>query len=201
MLIIGLAGGIGTGKSTVAGMLGDMGAVVIDADRLIRDAYGPGGELASLVAAEFGPEVLAADGSADRAKIAAIVFGAPAALARINGIVHPWVRERWHAEVDAAAAQGFKVAVVEAALYVDKSVGFDQLWVTYVDRETQLQRTVGRGGLTREQAEARMAAQIAPAEHAAMPDVDVVVDTGGTLDEVRVRVRALWDAQVAPLIA
>ena len=198
MLIIGLAGGIGSGKSTVCDMLRELGAVVYDTDALIRAAYGPGGELSRLIAEAFGPQVLREDGSADRAKIAAIVFSDPKALETINSIIHPWVRDRWHELLEADAANGAQVGVIEGALYVDKSAGFDQLWVTFVDRATALDRAVQRGGLTREQAEARMAAQLDPTEHAAR--ADVVVDTSGTRDEVRQRVRDLWQQHVTPVV-
>jgi dephospho-CoA kinase len=196
VLIIGLAGGIGSGKSTVARMLGELGAVVFDTDQLIREAYGPGGELTQLVAEAFGPQVLAPDGSADRAKIGAMVFADPEARQRLNAIAHPWVARRWHALVAEAAEHGAEVAVIEGALYADKSAGFDQLWVTAVSRETALDRTVARGGLTRQQAEARMAAQLPPEEHA--QQAGVVVDTSGSLDDVRARVRTLWAQHVAP---
>lgn len=196
MLVIGLAGAIGSGKSTVARMLADLGAAVFDADQLIREGYGPGGELVPVVASLFGPEVVAPDGSADRRRIAELVFKDEDARRRLNALVHPWVAARWRRLVDAAAAQGVQVAVIEGALYADKSPGFDQLWVCVVDRETALQRATARGGLTRAEAEERMAAQLPPAEHAAR--ADVVVDTSGTLDEVRERVRALWQQHVAP---
>jgi len=196
MFIIGLAGGIGSGKSTVAGMLRDLGAVVYDTDHLIREAYGPGGELTRLVVELLGPDTVAPDGSADRARIAAKIFADEEARRAINALIHPWVAARWRSLVEADAAKGAQVAVIEGALYADKSTGFDQLWVVVVDRETALQRATARGGLTRQQAEARMATQLAPAEHAKL--ADVVVDTGGTLDDVRQRVAALWREHVAP---
>lgn len=196
MFIIGLAGGIGSGKSTVVGMLRDLGAVAFDTDQLIREAYGPGGELTRLVAELLGPDIVAPDGSADRARIAAKIFADEEARRAINALIHPWVAARWHTLVDEAAAQGARVAVIEGALYADKSTGFDQLWVVVVDRETALQRAIARGGLTRQQAEARMATQLAPEAHAKL--ADVVVDTNGTLEEVRERVAALWQQHVAP---
>lgn len=195
MLIIGLAGGMGSGKSTVARLLGELGATVLDTDALIRQAYGPGGELSCAVAEMFGPDMLSPDGSADRAKIAALVFADPDALARLNGLVHPWVRDRWRALLAEAAQAGAQVGVVEGALYVDKTPGFDQLWVTYLDRASALERALARGGLTRQQAEARLAAQLAPEDHA--KQADVVVDTSGTPEEVEERVRGLWQQHVA----
>lgn len=198
MFIIGLAGGIGSGKSTVAGMLRDLGAVVFDTDQLIREAYGPGGELTRLVAELLGPATVAADGSADRAKIAAMIFADEEARRQINALIHPWVAARWHTLVEAAEAQGAQVAVIEGALYADKSTGFDQLWVVVADRETALQRATQRGGLTRQQAEARMATQLPPDQHAKL--ADVVVDTRGSLDEVRQRVAELWQQHVAPTV-
>ncbi|MSQ10057.1 MAG: dephospho-CoA kinase [Dehalococcoidia bacterium] len=195
MFIIGLAGGIGSGKSTVASILRDLGAVVFDTDQLIREAYGPGGELTRLVAELLGPDTVAADGSADRAKIAAMIFADEEVRRQINALIHPWVAARWRTLVQQAEAQGARVAVIEGALYADKSTGFDQLWVVVVDREIALQRATQRGGLTRQQAEARMATQLPPDQHAKL--ADVVVDTRGSLDEVRKRVSDLWQQHIA----
>lgn len=153
---VGLTGGLASGKSTVAGQLAAAGFTVVDADRLVAELYRPGGAGAAAVAALFGAALLAADGSVDKARLAALVFSDPDARRRLEARIHPLVRRRF-AEL-AAAADG--VIVLEATLLVEAGFAPDCDLVVTVEAaaEHQLERAVARG-LSRQEAGARLRAQ------------------------------------------
>ena len=188
MLRVGLTGGIGSGKSTVARLLAEHGAYVVDSDVLAREVVAPGTPGLAAVVEEFGPGVL--DGAElDRAALAAIVFGDDEARARLNAIVHPLVGAA-AAERYAAAPEG-AVVVHDVPLLVEAGMVplFDVVVVVDADEETRVRRLVERG-LPEEDARARIAAQAsretrnAAAHH--------VVTNDGTVDDLRGRVAALW---------
>jgi dephospho-CoA kinase len=191
MRVVGLTGGIGTGKSTVAEMLREEGIAVVDADRLAREVTEPGNPAHTAILAAFGPEVLLPDGRIDRKRLGDIVFASPARRARLEEITHPRIREAIDAAVSRLAAQGHPVAVVEAALIYEKGRKgfFDAVIAAWCDRERQVARLMARDGMTQEQAEARIATQMDPAEKARLSEH--VVDTSGTFEDVRRQVRDL----------
>ena len=159
-LRIGLTGPIGCGKSTVAGWLGELGAVVIDADRVAREVTPPGSpELAAIVAA-FGPGILAADGTLDRAALGRVVFGAPAALTHLEAIVHPAVRPLITRRIAAAERQKAPAVVVEAIKLVEGGLAAlcDEVWLISCGADEQRERLAARGA-DRADAEARILAQ------------------------------------------
>jgi dephospho-CoA kinase len=190
VITVGLTGGIGSGKSEVARLLAARGAVVVDADVLAREAVAPGTPGLAAVVAEFGPGVLAADGSLDRAALGRVVFGDDARLAALEAIVHPYVGRR-SAELMAAAAPG-DVVVYDVPLLVEKRLqdGYDVVVVVDAADETRLHRLVTLRGMTEQDARTRMAAQASRADRLAVADMVVANDAG--LAELAARVDELW---------
>ena len=191
MLRIGLTGGIGSGKSTVAALLAERGALVVDADRIAREVVEPGTPGLAAIVEAFGDQVLAADGSLDRAALAAVVFADPQARQRLDGIVHPLVRAR-AAELAAAAPPG-AVVVHDVPLLVETGLTalYDIVVVVDAPVETQVARLVAARGMTEDAARARIAAQATREDRLA--PADVVIDNSGTLDELEAQVRELWE--------
>ncbi|GLI28836.1 dephospho-CoA kinase [Agromyces rhizosphaerae] len=193
MYLIGLTGGIASGKSTVARRLVEHGAIHIDADALAREAVEPGSSALGEIAEAFGPEMLRADGTLDRVRLGDRVFGDDDALARLNAIVHPHVRELFakHA-AEAERIDPDAVVVYDVPLLVEASVDhpFDLVVVTEAPASTRVGRLVDERGLERGHAQARVDAQASDAERREV--ADVVIDTGGTLAHTMGQVDALW---------
>ncbi|MGC3954213.1 MAG: dephospho-CoA kinase [Propionicimonas sp.] len=190
MIRIGLTGGIGSGKSAVADLLAERGAVIIDADLLAREAVAPGSEGLARVVAEFGPDVLHPDGSLDRARLGGIVFADAAARARLNAIVHPRVRELARLAEAAAEPDAVVVHVIPLLVETGQSAGFDLVVVVDVDPAVQLHRVMRRDGLDEAAAAARIAAQASREQRLAA--ADLVIDNSGSVAELAGRVDALW---------
>jgi dephospho-CoA kinase len=189
VITVGLTGGIGSGKSTVAELLSSYGAVIIDADVLAREAVAPGTDGLARVVEEFGPEVMTADGSLDRPRLGAVVFGHPLRLAALNAIVHPYVRQR--SEELTASAPADSVVVQVIPLLVENGLtDFDVVVVVDASLETQLRRLAERG-MAEADARARIAAQATREQRKAA--ADVVIDNDGDLASLREQVRTLWD--------
>ena len=196
MLRVGLTGGLASGKSTVAALFRDLGAFHVDADEIAHDLLAAGGRARDEVVARFGADVLARDGSIDRKRLAAIVFSNPRALADLNAIVHPRVREEIARRI-ARHEEGLDpapIAIVDAALLVEAGVhrDLDALVVVSCRPETQIARATARGGLTEEEARARIAAQ-APAA-AKLAAADYVIENDGPIEETARRTREVWSA-------
>jgi dephospho-CoA kinase len=193
MLLVGLTGGIGTGKSTVARMLARRGAVVVDADELARRAVAPGTPGHAEVVARFGRDILAPDGSIDRKRLADVVFSDPAARRDLEAIIHPEV-VRMFAEEAARHRGTDHVVVYVAPLLVEtgRADEFDVLVVVTAPEEAQVERLVRERGMTEEEVRARIAAQLPQEEKAAR--ADVVLDNGGPLEELERQVDELWRA-------
>jgi len=191
ILRVGLTGGIAAGKTTVASILTQFGAGVIDADAVAHDVVSPSGPGYPEVVARFGPRILAADGRIDRAVLGGVVFSDPGALEDLNAIVHPRVRAEAARRMTDLESVGFKVAVLDAALLVETGMyrDLDRLVVVCCDQETQIRRLVRRG-LTRRVAELRLAAQ-APIERK-VGVADYLIDTSVTLDETQSQTERVW---------
>lgn len=196
MRFVGLTGGIGSGKSTVASMLAARGAVVIDADALARDAVDPGTPGFAAVVDAFGTDVIAQDGGLDRGAIASIVFADPLRRAELESIVHPEVVRRV-AEIVAAHAETDDVLVLDSPLLIEtgRHLDVELVIVVSAETETQIARLVAKG-MDEADARARLAAQMPLAEKAAV--ADVVLDNGGTLQELEAQVERLWTDLSAP---
>jgi len=194
-LRVGLTGGIGSGKSLVAGVLRDLGAAVLDADQIAREVVAPGGPAYADVVREFGPGVLAPDGTVDRKALAARVFADPRARLRLNGLTHPHILRRL-AE-DAArldATPGVDVIVFEIPLLLDvtdgRDLGLAGIVVVFAPEEARLDRIVARDGLLREDARRRLDAQVPLQDKVAR--ADWVIDNGGSRDATRAQVEQVW---------
>ncbi|BDZ52989.1 dephospho-CoA kinase [Agromyces marinus] len=193
MYLIGLTGGIASGKSTVARRLVEHGAIHLDADQLARRVVEPGSACLRAIAAEFGEGMLRADGTLDRQRLGDLVFHDEDARARLNAIVHPAVRElsgRLIAEADAEDPDA--VVVYDVPLLVEAQVDhpFDLVVVTSAPKRAQVSRLVEERGLDPIHAEARVDAQIGDEERRAV--ADVVIDTGGTIAHTMSQADALW---------
>ena len=175
MRLVGLTGGIATGKSTFAAALRGLGVPVIDADALARAAVAPGAPALEAVVREFGPGVRGPDGGLDRKALGALVFADPDARRRLEAITHPAIREAMERELARLAAAGHELAFYDVPLLYE--VGLDRAMALVVvvtaPPEVQLRRLAARDGLSRAEAEARLAAQLPVAEKAARADVVV----------------------------
>ncbi|PZS33688.1 MAG: dephospho-CoA kinase [Pseudonocardiales bacterium] len=196
MLRIGLTGGIGSGKSVVAALLAERGALVIDADRVAREVVEPGTPGLSAVVAAFGPKVLAADGSLDRARLASLVFADPAARQRLNAVVHPLVAART-AELTAAAPLA-AVVVHDVPLLTENGLAprYHLVVVVEAPESVRIARLVGTRGMTGDEARSRVAAQATDEQRRAV--ADVVLANDGTVDEITARVDGLWRQRIEP---
>jgi dephospho-CoA kinase len=198
MDVVGLTGGIAAGKSTVARRLAELGAVVIDADCLAREAVQPGSPGLAAVVARFGDAVLSDDGSLDRAALGRIVFADDEARRSLNGIVHPEVRRRYAAAVaDARANDPDAVIVYDVPLLAEARAAdeFGTIVVVDAPAETRIARLVELRGMDRQEAENRVGSQISDADRRAM--ADVVIDSSGTVEQTLAQTDALWRRLVA----
>ncbi len=201
MFVIGLTGGIGSGKSTVSEMLRAKGAAVVHADLVGHEVYRPDTNVWDEIVTAFGRHVLTDDGQIDRRKLGSIVFADTEALARLNAITHPPMRRLMAERLDELRRQGRRVAVLEAALLIE--AGWidlvDEVWLTLLRPPVASQRLMDRSGLSREEAEKRIASQLSNDERLA--HADVVIDTDCSLEEVARRIDELWDGLMARLAA
>jgi dephospho-CoA kinase len=191
MLLVGLTGGIASGKSTVSALLAERGAEVIDADHIARQVVMPGTHAWYKIRDHFGPGVLFADGTIDRQALADIVFADPAKLTVLNEITHPEIFARIADRLEAEHDKNV-VVVLDAALLIEAGLadGVDVLVVTHSPREIQLERLAVKGMGARD-AEARIGAQLAPDKRLAR--ADIVVDNAGSLEDLARRVDELWE--------
>lgn len=196
MRIIGLTGGIASGKSTIARMLEKMGASVIDADQLSRDAVIPGSLALSEIAEEFGPSILNQDGTLNRAALGKIIFADPDSRHLLEAITHPAIASLARERLDSLERKGVEVAVYMAPLLVEAGVSgrVDEIWVVFVDTETQVMRLMARDGISREEALQRINSQMPMEEKRHFGKV--VIDNRGSLDDAERQVRAAWEREV-----
>ncbi len=195
MIVVGLTGGLASGKSTVARLLAARGARVIDADVLGHRAYEPGTDAHVAVAEAFGADVVGDGGRIDRKALGAKVFGRPEELDRLTGIVWPEIRRLAREEMGRLGAEDPNaVVVLEAAVLLEAGWEdlVDEIWVVRVDRETAVARAVARGGLDADAAAARIDAQLGDGERGAR--ADVVIDNDGDEALLETRVDQAWQA-------
>jgi len=191
MILVALTGGIGSGKSTVSALLGERGALVVDADAIVRELQAAGQPLLEQLAERFGPQIIRPDGSLDRAALAAVAFTDDAALADLNAIVHPAVRAEMARRVEAAAVTD-QVVVMDIPLLTVHS-GYDYAAVLVVDVpiETAVQRLVEARGMEEADARARIGKQITREERVAL--ADRVIDNSGDRAALEAQVDDVWD--------
>lgn len=188
-LLIGLTGNIATGKSTVAAMLADLGALTIDADKIAHQVMRRGTEVHAEIAEAFGPQILTAEGEIDRKGLGHLVFDDREALERLEAIVHPPTLEAIDRRVDATPAE---VVVIEAIKLIESGLAdeCDSVWVTTCRREQQIARMVAERDLSRDEARERVEAQRPQEERVA--HADVVIDNSGSRGATWEQVVAAW---------
>ncbi len=198
MKVIGLTGGIGSGKSTVSQFLAELGAVILDADRVGHEALKPGTEVCREVVAAFGRQILTPGGNIDRAKLGGIVFDNPESLSQLNRIMHPRMYDMVKARLEEYRRQGAGVVVLEAPLLVEAGWTslVDEVWVTVASEATVLRRLKRRTGLSESESLARIRSQLSLEER--IKHADVVINTDCSLDELKARVGELWRELDAP---
>lgn len=198
-LVVGLTGGIGTGKSRVVELLARLGAAIVDSDRIVRELQQPGGAALARIAETFGREYLLPDGNLDRAKLGKLVFDHPAERLKLNAIMLPAVTAELRARMERLRAAGERVVVLDIPLLLEgrKSgtgagavLPFDVVVVVYADEATQIRRVMERDKLARADAEARVRSQLSIEEKRAM--ADVVIDNTGAWEATEKRVRELF---------
>jgi dephospho-CoA kinase len=191
VLVVGLTGGIGSGKSTVSALLAAKGAVVVDADAVVHELQRPGTAVFEAMVDRFGNGIVAADGSLDRSAVANIVFNDPDALADLNGIVHPAVGAEIVRRMDELSTTD-AVVVLDVPLMVESARGYPVagLIVVDVDPEVALRRLVEQRGMREDDARARIARQASREERRAR--ADVVIENSGSLDDLAAQVDRAW---------
>ena len=199
--VIGLTGGIGTGKSTVSQMLAELGAELIDSDEIVRELQAPGAPLRAEIAAALGPDVIRGDGSLDRARVGELVFRDEAARKRLNAIVHPAVGRETARRLEAARARGVPLVVIDIPLLFETrlhgtasraNLGVSAVVLVYAPRELQVRRQIERNGYGRDEAQRRIEAQLPIEEKRAL--ADHVIENEGSLEETERRVREVFEA-------
>lgn len=197
-VVIGLTGGIASGKSVVSQMLAEHGALVIDADKVGHEAYAPGSGCYEAVVEAFGRDIVAADGSIDRRALGGKVFGDAGQRKRLEGIVWPWMRSTMEGRLAGLRREGVPVVVLEAAVLIEADwiPLVDQVWAVVTPAAIARERIMSRNGLTAEQADARIAAQLTNAEREAR--AQVVIENSGSMEELRRRVDEAWGQLGAP---
>lgn len=194
MKTIGLTGGIGSGKSTVSQLLAELGAFVIDADKVGHEIYLPGKEAWKQVTAAFGPEILAADQTIDRKKLGAIVFNSPEARQRLNAIVHPLMFQDIARRIQDKQAAGFSgPIVVEAAILIEANwiPLVDEVWLVETNKQAVVERVAAQRGLPASDTEARIASQLSNAERRKY--AQLVIHNDGSLADLKQRVSQAWE--------
>jgi dephospho-CoA kinase len=192
-MIVGLTGGIATGKSVVADELRRLGAHIIDADKIAREVVEPGKPAYDEIVKEFGTGVLEPGGALDRKALGRIVFSDPAALEKLGSITHPRIRERIKEEARRLSAQGDSIIVLDVALLIETGVKYEveKIIVVFAEKEQQIQRLMDRDGLSRLEAEKRVSIQMDIKEK--LKYADYVIDNSGAKDWTIEQTRALYN--------
>ncbi len=195
-LRIGLTGGIGSGKTLVARLFKDFGAVIVDADAIAREVVAPGGPAYEGVVSAFGPSVVRADRTLDRKALGGLVFADAAARRRLNALTHPHIRRRMAEEASRLGSMpGLEVIVLDIPLLLETTdgcdLGLDGIVVVDADDDVRVGRLVARDGFSEADARRRLAAQMPLREKVAR--ADWVIDNNGSPEHTREQVRALWE--------
>lgn len=193
MKTVGLTGGIGSGKSTVSQILAELGAFVIDADKVGHEIYLPGKEAWRQVTAVFGQDILAADQTIDRKKLGALVFGSDEARKNLNSIVHPLMFQDIQQRIAEKRAAGFaKPIVVEAAILIEANwlPLADEVWVVVTNKNAVIDRVATQRGMAAKDTEARIASQLSDAER--LKYAHVVIANDGTREDLEKKVQDAW---------
>jgi len=199
-LLVGLTGGIATGKSTVSDLLRRLGCEIIDADLLAREVVEPGQPALAQIVSEFGRDVLTASGALDRKRLGSIVFANPERRLRLEAITHPAIRERFVARLDALAEQGFAgIVVFDAPVMIESGnyKNMERMIVVVTDDATQMTRLHGRDGTDDAENRRKIASQMPLAEKAKL--ADYVIDNSGSRESTAEQVRRVYAALMSEL--
>jgi dephospho-CoA kinase len=191
--VIGLTGGIGSGKSTVSRFLAELGAVIIDADKIGHEVYRPDTDTWRKLVKTFGRGILAADNTIDRKKLGAIVFSNEEELKRLNAIVHPQITEIIKKQIDDYRRKDAKVIVLDAPVLLEAHANnlTDEVWVVVADDDNVIKRAVARTGLREEQIRDRIRAQMSKTER--IKNAQVIIYNDGTPEDLRGKIKKLWE--------
>jgi len=192
--VIGLTGGIGSGKSTVSQYLADLGAVIIDADKLGHEVYRPNTDTWRELVKTFGNRILAADNTIDRKKLGIIVFSNPEELKQLNAIVHPRMFDKAKQRIEDYRRKGAKVIILDAPILFETNWTplVDEVWVVVANDANVIKRAMARTGLPEEQIRSRIRSQMSNKER--IKRTQVVIPNDGTVADLRKKVAALWEA-------
>ena len=193
MKTIGLTGGIGSGKSTVSQLLGELGAFVIDADKVGHEIYLPGKEAWKQVTAAYGQDILAPDQTIDRKKLGALVFGSDDARKKLNSIVHPLMFTDIDRRIKEKRTAGFtKPIVVEAAILIEANwlPLADEVWLVVTNKNAVIDRVASQRGMSAKDTEARIASQLSDAERRKY--ATLVIENDGSLEDLKQKVQTAW---------
>jgi dephospho-CoA kinase len=192
MKVIGLTGGIGSGKSTVSRFLVELGAVIIDADKVGHEAYKPNTDIWREVVAAFGRQILSPNDDIDRKKLGEIVFGNAESLSRLNQIMHPQIYNMVKTQLEEYRRQGVDVVVLEAPLLIEAgwASSVNEVWVTVASESTVLRRLKEGMGLSEQESLARIHSQLS--SEARLKHADVVINTECDINELKARIERLW---------
>jgi dephospho-CoA kinase len=194
MRTIGVTGGIGSGKSTVAGMLGELGATVINADRVGHEVYEPGTRGWQQIVDAFGQGVVAPDGTIDRKRLGTIVFADPAALKRLNAIVHPLIHDEIARRISALrASHSVRAVVVEAAILIEANWLnlVEEVWLVVAGKQAVIERVRAERALSEAEIQRRIDAQLSDDERCRF--AHVVIENKGSFEALRAAVLAAWE--------
>jgi dephospho-CoA kinase len=197
VITIGLTGGIGSGKTTAAAILAELGAAVIDADKVGHAVYAPGTTGWRRVVDAFGTAIIAPDGSVDRKRLGSIVFADQPRLEQLNAIVHPLIAEAIHTQIaERRTADSQTPIVVEAAVLLEANwqTLVDEVWLVVASPSAVIERVENQRGLSRAAIEARIASQLSDTERRSR--ADVVIDNSGSLAQLRAQLERLWRERV-----
>ena len=191
--VIGLTGGIGSGKSTVSQYLAELGAAIIDADKLGHEVYLPQTETWRKLLKTFGKEILAPDNKIDRKKLGTIVFNNPEKLKQLNAIAHPRMYEMAKERIDNCRRQGTKVVILDAPILFETNWTplVEEVWAVVANEENVTKRAMARSGLTEEQVRSRISSQMSNEER--IKRAQVVIHNDGTTEDLRKKVKELWE--------
>ena len=193
MRTIGLTGGIGSGKSTVSKILADLGAFVIDADKVGHEIYLPGKGAWQQISAAFGQDILAEDQTIDRKKLGALVFNSADALKQLNTIVHPIMFKEIEQRIRAKRDEGYaSPIVVEAAILIEANwlLLADEVWVVVTDKNAVIERVAEQRGMAAKDTEARIASQLSNQER--LKYATVVIHNNGSLEDLQLQIQQVW---------
>ena len=193
MLVIGLAGGIGSGKSSVSGMLRNLGAIIIDADKLGHEVYLPGTDGLREVVAEFGEDILSSNGEVDRRILGSKVFGSPEAMTKLNSIVWPNIKNKVTEIIEENSRLGTEVLVLDAAVLIEAgwTSVVDETWVVTAPIDQIISRLESRNGITEDQAMSRINSQMTTEQR--IEYADIVIENDASLDELMSSVQHIWN--------